>query len=202
AEMWVVLTNADESSLQDLNVDDVISPAEGVRNGIRRLQREGRVVCLVGTGSNEGLPSADVGIGLCRQGEPVPWGGHIICREDLSDVRFLIESCPTARAVSKQSVNVALGAATLGALVSAGGLLPLTTCRVLFVVNTATMVSMANGLRNSFALERRALPPPRDPTPWHALSAAGALARLGSRDKGLVLRQVLARRRPEVEARP
>lgn len=202
AEMWVVLTNADESSLQGLNVDDVISTAEGVRNGIRRLQREGRVVCLVGTGANNGLASADVGIGLCRQGEAVPWGAHIICREDLSEVRFLIEACPTARAVSKQSVNVALGAATLGALVSAGGLLPLTTRRVLFVVNTATMVSMANGLRNSFALERRALPPPRDPTPWHALSAAGTLARLGSSSKGLALRQVLGRRRPEVEARP
>ncbi|MBX3184728.1 MAG: HAD-IC family P-type ATPase [Polyangiaceae bacterium] len=202
AEMRVVLTHEQEDVLDGLHVDDVITPAEGVLGGVRRLQREGRVVCLVGTGTCSGLPVADVAIGLCREGEPTPWGAHIICREDLSDVRFLIEACPVARSVSKQSVNVALGAATLGALVSAGGLLPLTTRRVLFVVNTATMISMVNGLRGSFALERRALPPPRDPTPWHALTAAGTLARLGSSAGGLGLRQIAIRRRPEVEERP
>ncbi|MCB9607176.1 MAG: HAD-IC family P-type ATPase [Polyangiaceae bacterium] len=202
AEMRVVLTHADESSLQGLNVDDVITTGEGMVAGVRRLQREGRVVCLVATESRDALAAADVGIGLCRGDSKLPWGAHIICREDLSDVRFLIEACPTARAVSKQSVNVALGAATLGALVSAGGLLPLTTRRVLFVVNTATLISMANGLRNSFALERRALPPPRDPTPWHSLTAEGTLARLGSSSTGLVLRQVMNRRRLDIEPRP
>ena len=130
-------------------------------------------MALVATGASPGLPVADCGIGLCRRGEPAPWGAHVVAQEDLTDVRFLIEACVSARRLAKQSVNIALGAATVGAFVSAGGLLPMTSRRVLFVVNAATLLSMANGARGSYQLARKALPPPRDPTPWHALDAEG-----------------------------
>lgn len=201
AGMRVVIAGAEESLLEGLHADDVITEQEGLTAGIRRLQREGRGVMLVASGDSPGLPISDVAVGLFRPGEAPPWGAHIICREDLSDVRFILEACPTARRVAKQSVNIALGAATMGALVSAGGLLPMTTRRVLFVVNTASLISMANGLRTSFELERRALPPPRDPTPWHALDAQGVLARLRSSSQGLSLRDAQRRSRPDVEPR-
>lgn len=194
AQMRVVIASNDESVLEGLAADDTISDSEGMVRGIRRLQREGRGVCVVATGSNPGLEAADCAIGLLRDGESAPWGAHVICGDDLSDVRFLIFAAVAARQVAKQSVNVALGAATLGALVSAGGVLPMTGRRVIAVVNAASFVSMANGMRGGMSLSRRALPPPRDRTPWYALDARGTLHKLGSREQGLTRREASERR--------
>ncbi len=195
AQMRVVIASNNEAVLQGIPADDTIPEGDGFARGIRRLQREGRTVCAVVTGASSGMSAADCAIGLMREGEPTPWGAHIICRDDLSDVRFLIHSCVVARQVSKQSVNIALGAATLGALVSAGGGLPLTGRRVIAVVNAASVVSMLNGVRGSLKLARRALPPPRDRTPWHALEADGVLKKLATSREGLVRRDALRRRR-------
>lgn len=185
AQMRVVIASLDESVLERFNADDVITPSEGLRAGIRRLQREGLGVALVATGASAGFASCDLGIGLCRTGEPTPWGAEILCREDLGDVQHVIRAAHVARAVSRQAVNIALGAASIGALVSAGGILRLTTQRVLFVVNAASLVSMANGYRAAGKVKRLNLPEPRDPTPWHALTAEGVMNRLGTARDGL-----------------
>lgn len=196
ANLRVVVVTADEGVLDQLNADDVISPQEGTRAGIRRLQREGRTVALVATGDSDGLPLADVSIGLTRRGEPTPWGASLICHNTLEDVQFIIHASRRARRLSKQAVNIALAAASMGALVSAGGLLRLTSRRVVFVVNTASLVSMANGYRHAAELQQLMLPPPRDPTPWHALDAEGVMTRLGSSLAGLTRNEVV-RRAPE-----
>ncbi len=193
AQMRVVIASSDESVLDRFNVDDMISQTEGMRAGIRRLQREGHGVLVVATGDSIGLPLADCGIGIVREGEPTPWGAHIICRRDLGDVRFLIHACKQARELSKQAVNIALSAASVGALVSAGGLLKMTTRRVLFVVNSASLISMANGFRSSTELRRLQLPAPWDPTPWHALEVEGVLARLGTSRDGLGREEIVRR---------
>lgn len=193
AQMRVVIASSDESVLERFNADDVIAPSEGLRAGIRRLQREGHGVALIATGASPGFAVCDLGIGLCRSGEPTPWGAEVLCREDLVDVQHIIRAAQVARSVSRQAVNIALGAASLGALVSAGGLLRLTTRRVLFVVNTASLVSMANGYRAAAKVKRLTLPEPRDPTPWHALTAEGVLHRLGTVREGLSA-SALARR--------
>jgi len=198
AQMSVVIASTDESVLQGLPADDTIGEGEGMRLGIRRLQREGRVVCVVGTGNSPGLAVADVGIGLTRTGEPTPWAAHALCGDDLTDVRFIIHACVVARKISKQSVNVALGAATAGALVSAGGILQLTGRRVLAVVSVASLISMANGVRGSTSLARRTLPAPRDRTPWHALDARGVLTQLTTMETGLSHREASERTRKEV----
>lgn len=193
AHLRVVIAGPVDEVLDHLHADDVIPPHEGLRAGIRRLQREGQTVALVATGESEGLSLADIGIGLTREDQPTPWGAHIICRSDLQDVRYLIRASEMARRVSKQAVKIALGAASFGSMVSAGGLLPLTTRRVLFVVNAASLVSMANGLRTASALRRVVLPEPRDPTPWYALDARGVLSRLGSSFDGLDKSEVVRR---------
>ncbi len=195
AQMRVVVASNDESVLQGLSADDVIPFGDGLPSGIRRLQREGRTVMLVATGRAVGIASADVAVGLVRAGEPPPWGAHIVCGDDLSDVRFVLQACVTARKVAKQSVNLALGSAAVGALVAAGGAVEMTTRRVFTVVNTATLLAMANGMRNSSALERRALPPPRDRTPWHALDSRGVLEKLGTSETGLTRGEAKSRRR-------
>lgn len=202
AQMRVVIASNDESVLQGLNADDVIPFGDGLPSGIRRLQREGRSVMLVVTGRAVGIGAADCAIGLVRAGEPPPWGAHLVSSDDLSDVRFVLQACVTARKVAKQSVNVALGAAGVGALVSAGGVVSMTTRRVFTVVNTASLIAMANGLRNSASLERRALPPPRDRTPWHALDPHGVMAKLGTSESGLSKSDAHSRRRPTPGEKP
>jgi cation-transporting ATPase I len=202
AQMRVVVASNDEALLQDLAADDAIGEGEAAVRGIRRLQREGRGVCMVGTSSaGPALAASDCGIGVLRSGKPAPFGAHLVCADDLSEVRFLIQACVSARQVAKQSVNIALGAATLGALVSAGGVLPLTGRRVIAVVNAASMVSMLNGARGSYTLVRKRLPPPRDPTPWHALEVRAVLARLLTESDGLPRKVAIARRRPELAKR-
>jgi len=201
--MRVVVAAASDAALDGFPADDIIPGGEGMVLGIRRLQREGRGVCVIGGGAAAAaLSAADCGIGLLRPGEPAPWGAHLVCEEDLSEPRFLIHACRTARQVSKQSVNMALGAATLGALVSAGGVLPTTGRRVIAVVNAASLLSMLNGARTTFKLARQKLPPPRDRTPWHALDVRAVLTRLGtSGATGLERKEALARRRPDLVQR-
>jgi cation-transporting ATPase I len=186
AGLRVVVSVDDEAALGGESADDVVPAGRDLVAAVRQLQAEGRCVCLVATGRNsDALAHADCGIGLIRTDEPPPWGADFICREDLTDAQFLVEACVSARQVAKQSVNIALGAATLGAMVSAGGIVPMTMRRVMSVVNVATLLSMANGAKSSSRLERRELGPARDRTPWHALDAQGVLARLGTSERGL-----------------
>jgi cation-transporting ATPase I len=193
AHMRVVVT-APGPPTEGLQIDDIISPKEGLLPSIRRLQKEGRVVCLVGTGASPGLAAADVGLGVIRPGEPVPWGAHVICHHDLTGVHFMLHACVTARRLAKQSVNVALTTATMGAIVSAGGLVPMTPQRAMGLVNAATLVAMVNAERHAAVLRRNELPQPRDPTPWHALTARGALTQLKSTREGLNRKEAHRRR--------
>ena len=195
--MRVVVASLDPEILQTIPADDTIAGGEHLRRGVRELQREGRVVCVVARGDSPALDVADLSVALVPAGAQVPWTAHVLCRDNLTDVRLLIEASRAAREVSQQSVKIALGAATLGALTSVGGLLPMTTTRVLTVVNLASLMSMANGVRVSADFKRRPLPPPRDPTPWHALDPQGALRRLGSRHDGLTKADALSRSRKD-----
>jgi cation-transporting P-type ATPase I len=194
AEMRVVALSASSGVLSDLNADDVIPASEGLAAGVRRLQREGHGVCVVSATDALALDAADCGIALCSSDRSTPWSADLLVGKDLGDVHFIIQSCASARRVSKRCVNIALGAATLGTVASAGGLLSFTHRRVMFVVNAATLVSMFNSVRASRALELLALPAPRDPTPWHALDVEGVLARLGSTPHGLGPDEVERRR--------
>lgn len=195
ASMRVVVASDDPDVLQSVPADDTMGGGDALWRGVRELQREGRVVCVVAQGDSRALDVADLSVALVPPGSQVPWSAHILCRDDLTDVRLLIESSRIAQDVSRQSVNVALGAASLGALVSVGGLLPMTTSRVLTVVNVASLMSMANGFRHAADFGRRPLPPARDPTPWHALDPQGVMRRLGTRPEGLGRADALARTR-------
>ncbi len=196
ASIKVVVASDDPEILQSIPADDTLGSGDALWRGVRQLQREGRVVCVVAQGDSRALDVADLAVALVPPGSQVPWSAHILCRDDLTDIRLLIESSRVAHEVSQQSVNVALGAASLGALASVGGLLPLTTSRVLTVVNVASLLSMANGLRHASEFGRRPLPPARDPTPWHALDARGVMQRLETQSEGLSRRDALSRHRP------
>ena len=104
AGMRVVVAAGDDTVLQGLPADDVIPDGDRMLLGVRRLQREGRGVCVVAaSNATRALSAADCGIGMQRDGEPAPFGAHILCSDDLSEVRFLIQAAVAARQVAKSS---------------------------------------------------------------------------------------------------
>lgn len=201
AEMRVIVATGDREILQSIPADDTLLPGEDLWRGVRQLQRDGHVVCVLSHGDSRALDVADLGIALLASGKPVPWSAHVIAHDDLDDVRALIEAARGARLASRQSVKVALVGAGIGAVASAGGILPLSGGRVLTIVHLGALAAMANSARLYAELVRRQLPPARDPTPWHALAPSGALTRLGSSPEGLTHVQV-AKRSPRRAARP
>lgn len=200
ADMHVVVAG-DSDLLERATVDERIDADRDLVDVVRTLQLQGRAVAVVARSHSEALAASDCGIGLLRAGDKTPWGAHVVCRDDLSDVRFLIEAAIVARQIARQSVNIALAAATMGALVSAGGILPLTTRRVVTVVNAATLISMLNGVRASRALSRQPEVPLRDRTPWHALESRAVMRRLGTSELGLSHSDVVRRRLPKLHTK-
>ncbi|MGC4090348.1 MAG: hypothetical protein QM756_21210 [Polyangiaceae bacterium] len=59
AQMRVVIASNDDTVLHGFAADDTISDTEGMERGVRRLQREGRGVCVVASNSGPGLQAAD-----------------------------------------------------------------------------------------------------------------------------------------------
>ena len=198
AKMRVFVASDNSEVLDQLSADDRIPTNVQLTDAVLRLQSEGHVVCTLASNQPDALRVSDCGIGLLLEDGPTPWGAHIICGPDLEDVEFLIGATVIARQISRQSVNIALAAATMGTLVSAGGLLPLSSRRVVNAVNTATLISMLNGIRAARTLARQPSMPPRDRTPWHVLPVKGVMKRLQTSELGLSPEQVAERCTPSL----
>lgn len=167
----------------------VIDPHQGPPVAeLRRLQVDGHVVLVVAARSHAALAAADVAVGVVPDDGPPPWAADLLCRrsaDGLTDASLVVEACPIARDVSRQSATIALAGASVGGLMTFGALLPGAPMRVMTAVNLASLVAMANGTRAGLAVAHRPEAPPRDPTPWHRLTHAEALERLGSGWSGL-----------------
>ncbi|MBN1652989.1 MAG: cation-translocating P-type ATPase [Deltaproteobacteria bacterium] len=181
----VVVASSDASIGERMGIYDTIPHGLEACSAVRKLQEQGNTVCFIGQADSLGLPAADVAVGLTRTDQPPPWGAHIVCKESLSDVRVLMRACAEARLVSRQSVQLAMGAAIVSTLVSGGGILRSPSRRVMFVVNAANLLAIFNGVRRAFILGREEWPQARDPIPWHALEGEGVLKRLNSSRYGL-----------------
>ncbi|HEX6242206.1 MAG TPA: HAD-IC family P-type ATPase, partial [Polyangiales bacterium] len=185
--LYVVVAADSSDAGESVHPDDMIGLSTGLVAGIQRLQREGRSVCFFGRGPSPGYAAADLGVALCPRESPTPWGAHLLCPDDMQVLSMLVESMSVARSVSTQSVRLAMGAAAFGTLASTSGRrasASFAARRVMFVVNAASLAAMIDAVRRTALVERRARPH-LDPTPWHALSAQGVLARLGTSEQGL-----------------
>ena len=185
--LTLVVAADSSDAAESLHPDDIIGLSSGLLEGIQRLQREGRTVCFFGRGPSPAYAAADLGVALCATGSATPWGAHLLCPDDTHALAMLVESMSVARAVSARSVRLAMGAAAFGTLASTSGKsggASSAARRVMLVVNAASLAAMIDAVRRT-ALVERSTKPLVDPTPWHALSAEGVLARLDSSDRGL-----------------
>ncbi len=193
-DLEVVFALRGDAPVIPLEADRVVPDGGGLAAGVRDLQAEGRVVCLVGGASSaDGLRAADCGIGIHEPGDAAPWGADIIAT-GLHDAALIVEACEGARAASLWSARTATLGASLAAFLAFRPI-PGTGLRVGTAVNGTALVTMAGSTRAAMALAHRPRPLPRDPTPWHALEPGAVLERTGSSPDGLDPAEA-ARRRP------
>lgn len=169
-----------------LGADVVIAGGARLAASVRSRQRLGCGVLLVSGGTaHAALRAADVGVGVDGHGDHPPWGAALLTRAGLADAHLVVESLPTARAVSQRSVAISAAGSATGAAWSLFGLSASATRRAVVPVNVAALAAQGAGTAAAAALGRHPAPAPADEVAWHAMAPDAVLRALGSSRRGL-----------------
>ncbi|WP_020673027.1 cation-translocating P-type ATPase [Amycolatopsis nigrescens] len=171
---------------------------------LREFQAAGEVVLLVSS-DRRALGTADCGVGTHREGDPPPWGAHVLVGEDLSAAALLVEAVAGARDVAAESVKLAKAATGVGAVSALqGGRRTSPATRSLRAVNAGAALAVVNGHRHA----RRLRPPEADglngkpeSVPWHLMPPEAVLDRLAAGRDGLSTQEVKRRGRRRGDGR-
>jgi magnesium-transporting ATPase (P-type) len=158
---------------------------EGLHDGVRELQSDGRVVMLV-SGDRRALGAADCGIGVHDEGTPPPWGAHVLIERDIDTAILLVEAITAARTVVRDSTMFATVASGIGG-VTALSARRKPAASGLRAVNAGALMAFSDGIWRARNLTgtRKAAPAARVAPPWHLMPADLVLDRLGSDPRGL-----------------
>ncbi|PRX49133.1 calcium-translocating P-type ATPase [Prauserella shujinwangii] len=172
----------------DLRIEHTDDPLATVRE----LQRDGHGVLLVSR-DRRALGAADCGVGTHRDGEPAPWGAHVLVGEDMRAAALLAEAVAVARDVNRESIRIAQAATGVGVVTALQGRRRAgATGRGMRALNAGAGLALANARRHA-----RKLSPPEaaapDTVPWHLMPARAVLDRLDTGEQGLT--DDVARRR-------
>jgi cation-transporting ATPase I len=205
AGMYVVAVTTDAAFVERFDVDERIEVEanpwrdRAASETIRSLQKQGRVVAMVGIQS-EAFADADLGIALDRAPAP-SWNADVLATDLLDDASFILDACRLSRELSSESIVVAGTGAAIGTLLALGGLKKTDPGRVMTAVNAASVVALANGLRRARELERRPRPVTFEDTAWHAMEVEEVLERLGTtadgKERSTEVRESVEERGPE-----
>ncbi|MPY98225.1 MAG: HAD-IC family P-type ATPase [Actinophytocola sp.] len=177
-------TADEQSTAQHPYADDVVPGGDQLAEQVRELQRDGAVTVVV-SGNQEAVGAADCGLGLHRDGEPPPWGAHLLLGEDTAAATLLIDAINAATIVDDQSRTLAAGGSGVGAVAALQGTGVRAASRGMLGVNAAAAAAFAGGRWRSRTLLSRPVVAPEGRAPWHLMPAETALARLGSDRDGL-----------------
>lgn len=149
---------------------------------VKELHDEGKFVLLVSR-ERTALGTADLAVGVHREGEPAPWGAHLLAGDDVGAVALLVEAVAATRTLNTQNIRIAKAATGVGVVTAlrAGRTTPAE--RALRAVNAGGVIGMANARRCA-----RGLRPPDavvpETVPWHLMPVEAVLGELG-REGGL-----------------
>ncbi|WP_199432404.1 HAD-IC family P-type ATPase [Qaidamihabitans albus] len=168
----------------DLRVEDTGEDGDPLAT-VRELQAEGRVVLLV-SGNRRALAAADCGAGAYRDGEPAPWGAHVLIGEDIRAAALLVESVAVARTLNHESIRIAQASTGVGVVTALqDGRRSSPASRGMRAVNAGAGLALANARRHA----RRLRPPEPtaapDTVPWHLMPSDAAVERLATGPNGL-----------------
>ncbi|MBV8302599.1 MAG: hypothetical protein JOZ04_00200, partial [Acidimicrobiia bacterium] len=190
----MIVVAGDQGVAAELDADLHVDGGQGLAGAVRQMQGDGCVVALMANGDDNALAAADCGIGVWAGDGPVPWGADVIVGDDLAAALFLVDAVSVAHELSRQSVALALGGASVAGVLAL--VLPprLATARAMTAVNVAALAAQANATRAAIALNRRGQRVPADAPPaWHALDVDEVLARVGTSPRGLSAEEATTR---------
>ncbi|MFI1935710.1 HAD-IC family P-type ATPase [Streptomyces purpureus] len=174
---------------------DAVVPAGGrLVASVRGLQADGAVV-LVLSGNRRALAAADCGVGVQVEGEPPPWGAHLLVGADLESAGLIVDAVGVAARVDHESAMLAAGGSGVGAVAALRAPPRLATSRALGVGDTAGGFAFCLGAWRARQLLARPLAPPVSNVPWHLMPADRVLERLGSSPDGLSADEAAGRAR-------
>jgi len=184
AGLQIVLSGGSDALARRLGLDRRV-PATRVVDTISELQRDGCVVMYLGSTHTQALRGADIGLGVERDDDRIPWSAHLVIGADLVNAWRVVRAIPIAREVSRRSTLLALAGASTGGVWSFLGPPRTAAERAMLPINGTAMFSV--GLGAAAARRAAAGTPPRSAPrdPWHELETDESLARLGSTTEGL-----------------
>ncbi|WP_158845990.1 cation-translocating P-type ATPase [Saccharothrix deserti] len=168
--------------------DRLIPSGKGLVGAVRALQGDGHVVLLV-SDNRRALGSADCGVGVHQDGDPPPWGAHVVVR-DLEPAVLLVEAVPAARLVNRDGIMLAQAASGIGAVSVLSTRGPTPAQGAARAVDGASAIAFVDGVWRAKRLSGAtpasdSLAAPATAQPWHLMPAATVLDRLGSGRDGL-----------------
>ncbi|ABC27339.1 Cation transport ATPase [Hahella chejuensis KCTC 2396] len=159
----------------------VLNPdKEPVRERIREYQRRGESVMAIGGSAL--LPEADLAVGLLKEGEPWPFGAHILTSTPLDTIWRLLSAIAQTRTMAAQSVELAKIDAFSGLILSLEKMDRRMLKRVRLAASLASLCAMLNSYRLARNVSELPLSLRHDSTPWHAMDAEAVLERLQQRE--------------------
>lgn len=193
----VALGGGDLSLGNSLGADLVLDADESLTESISMLQRDGCCVSLLGSSKAfEALKISDCGIELKVGETPFSWAGDLVVPGGFSQVAFIIQAMKAAHEVSRQSVALSIAGSSIGSVMALSSDEKVAGSRVLWAINIAALISMANGLRAALSLQElgNIAIIEADAPPWHELAVEEVLALLESSPEGIDSAQASKRR--------
>lgn len=180
----VVLMGGTEALATRLGIEQRLVLARAASE-IADLQEAGHVVMFVGCRQHQALRAADLGLGVEREGERVPWGAHLVIGPDLTNAWRIVDAIEPARQVSRRSALLAMAGASTGGAWAFVGPGRSAASRALLPINAAAIASIGLGNLAGLQAATRPVPNPDPGDPWHEMEGAQVLDRLGSTLAGL-----------------
>jgi cation-transporting ATPase I len=192
-DLDVVLMGANDALTSKLGVTQRIAAVRAVAE-IGALQEAGHVVMFAGSRQHQALRVADIGLGVEREGERVPWGAHLVAGPGLDNVWRIVDSIDAARLVSKRSAMLALAGASTGGAWAFVGPGRSAASRAMLPINAAAIASVGLGNLAGLQAARHPVPNPDTSLPWHEMDGDEVLDQLDASVAGLTADEQARRR--------
>ncbi len=143
-------------------IDDGLDDA--LADAVASAKADGRTVLFLSVPAMSVPQSADVTIGVHREGRQPPWGADIFVK-DLTAVWRILHAMPAARDASAKGVQLSMSSSALGSLM----LIPNVIGAGPISVHTGAIAGLLSGAGSGRRVFRDALPSPEPGQDWHAL---------------------------------
>ncbi|HSA52601.1 MAG TPA: cation-translocating P-type ATPase [Yinghuangia sp.] len=174
--------------------DRVVPGGHRIVSSIRALQADGAVVLVV-SGRRRALGAADCGVGVHDDGDPPPWGAHLLVGSDLVGAALLVDAVGAAARVDHDSVFLAAGGTGVGAVAALQAPPARAAARGAQAGTASAAMAFCLGAWRARQLSAQPADTPADGTPWHLMPVDAVMSRLRTSAEGLGAEDASARAR-------